>query len=207
MARSSGGGSRRRRLLRTDVPHSYAPFAAPVRHPRPRFFLASALAGLSPGREDGLRALGSHPPLPGIRALRRSPTPPITGLPHLAGPLEPGMDRGKPHGCFSFQEAVCRRMVTAAFPGAQTERRGAAGPVRGLLGGSTPPAALFPVSEIRSQGSEVSDLFACFQTAGGQSFFRSIPNSSSASARKAVNSSRCSGLRSRCIATQRTAQS
>ena len=33
--------------------------------------------------------------------------------------------------------------MTATSPGAQTERRGGAGPVRGLLGGKTSPAALF----------------------------------------------------------------
>jgi hypothetical protein len=35
----------------------------------------------------------------------------------------------------SFVKAVCDIMVTAIYPGAQTERRGGAGPVRGLLGG------------------------------------------------------------------------
>jgi hypothetical protein len=34
-------------------------------------------------------------------------------------------------------------MATATYPGAQTERRGGAGPVRGLLGGKTSPAAFF----------------------------------------------------------------
>jgi len=33
-------------------------------------------------------------------------------------------------------------MATATSPGAQTQRRGGAGPVRGLLGGKTSPAAL-----------------------------------------------------------------
>ena len=33
-------------------------------------------------------------------------------------------------------------MMTATLSGAQTERRGGAGPVRGLLGGKTSPAAL-----------------------------------------------------------------
>src|SRR6516225_3777006 len=37
---------------------------------------------------------------------------------------------------------VCSMVTTATFPGAQTERRSGAGPVRGLLGGKTPPAAL-----------------------------------------------------------------
>jgi hypothetical protein len=41
----------------------------------------------------------------------------------------------------SFSEAVCFRMG-AAYPGAQTERRGGAGPVRGLLGDKASPAAL-----------------------------------------------------------------
>jgi hypothetical protein len=35
----------------------------------------------------------------------------------------------------SFLRTVCRIIVTATFPGAQTERRGDAGPVRDLLGG------------------------------------------------------------------------
>jgi hypothetical protein len=37
----------------------------------------------------------------------------------------------------SFLKAVCDIMVTATYPGAQTESRraGSAGPVRGLLGG------------------------------------------------------------------------
>jgi hypothetical protein len=34
-------------------------------------------------------------------------------------------------------------MATATNPGAQTERRGGAGPVRGLLGDKTSPAAFF----------------------------------------------------------------
>src|SRR5215469_13966046 len=34
-------------------------------------------------------------------------------------------------------------MMMATHPGAQTERRGGAGPVRGILGGKTSPAALF----------------------------------------------------------------
>ena len=41
----------------------------------------------------------------------------------------------------SLGEAVCDRMATATHPGAQTERRSDAGPVRGLLGGKTSPAA------------------------------------------------------------------
>src|SRR5262249_48903890 len=40
-----------------------------------------------------------------------------------------------------ISDAVCRRMATATIPGAQNGRRGGAGPVRGLLGGSTSPAA------------------------------------------------------------------
>src|SRR6516162_3982262 len=43
----------------------------------------------------------------------------------------------------SLSEAVCVRMVAATLPGAQTERRGGAGPVRDLLGGKALPAALF----------------------------------------------------------------
>jgi hypothetical protein len=35
----------------------------------------------------------------------------------------------------SISKAVCLIMVAATFSGAQTERRGGAGPVRGLLGG------------------------------------------------------------------------
>jgi hypothetical protein len=37
-------------------------------------------------------------------------------------------------------------MVTATWPSAQTERRGGAGPVRGLFGGKASPAALFVLS-------------------------------------------------------------
>ena len=43
----------------------------------------------------------------------------------------------------SFVKAVCDIMVTATYPGAQTERRGGAEAVRGLLGGKASPAALF----------------------------------------------------------------
>jgi hypothetical protein len=39
-------------------------------------------------------------------------------------------------------KAVCVKMVKVTSPGAQTERRGGAGPVRGLLGGKASPAAL-----------------------------------------------------------------
>src|SRR5262249_39813799 len=42
----------------------------------------------------------------------------------------------------SLSKAVCLRMVPAYLPGAQTERRGGAGPVGGLLGGKPSPAAL-----------------------------------------------------------------
>src|SRR5262245_26040186 len=42
----------------------------------------------------------------------------------------------------SFSQAVCSKMERSP-PGAQTERRGGAGPVRGLLGGKASPAALF----------------------------------------------------------------
>ena len=34
----------------------------------------------------------------------------------------------------SLSEAVCLGMIAATYPGAQTERRGGAGPVGGLLG-------------------------------------------------------------------------
>jgi hypothetical protein len=50
----------------------------------------------------------------------------------------------------SLSEAVCLRIVTATFPGAQTERRGGAGPVRGLLG-SKDPTGRSPHSPSRSQ--------------------------------------------------------
>jgi hypothetical protein len=40
-------------------------------------------------------------------------------------------------GCFSFRELVCDTMA-AHLPGAQTERRGGAGPAGGLLGGKDP---------------------------------------------------------------------
>src|SRR5262249_20196306 len=39
-----------------------------------------------------------------------------------------------------------------ALPGAQTERRGGAGPVRALLGGVTSPAALFPSQLVSFRG-------------------------------------------------------
>src|SRR5262245_8462123 len=42
---------------------------------------------------------------------------------------------------FSLSRLVCGRMA-AHLPGAQTERRGGAGPAGGLLGGKAPPAAL-----------------------------------------------------------------
>jgi hypothetical protein len=43
----------------------------------------------------------------------------------------------------SFEAAACGRMTRSSAPGAQTERRGDAGPVRVLLGGGTSPAAWF----------------------------------------------------------------
>jgi hypothetical protein len=43
---------------------------------------------------------------------------------------------------FLFQEAGLRYNENAIASGAQTERRGEAGPGRGLLGGETSPAAL-----------------------------------------------------------------
>src|SRR5262249_32594686 len=45
------------------------------------------------------------------------------------------------HMDFSFEKVVCSLMTSATLPGAQTERRGGAGPVRGLLGGKASPAA------------------------------------------------------------------
>jgi hypothetical protein len=45
----------------------------------------------------------------------------------------------------SNSEAVCPIMATATYPGAQTERRGGAGPVGGLLGGKDPTGRLFRV--------------------------------------------------------------
>src|SRR5205814_2728851 len=47
--------------------------------------------------------------------------------------------RGETHGSVSFSEAVCA-ILKGHGPGAQTERRGDAGPVRGLLGGRPSPA-------------------------------------------------------------------
>jgi hypothetical protein len=41
---------------------------------------------------------------------------------------------------FSLKKAACPRIVAATFAGAQTERRGDAGPVRSLLGGKAAPA-------------------------------------------------------------------
>jgi hypothetical protein len=41
----------------------------------------------------------------------------------------------------SFGAVACVRMKRSSAPGAQTERRGDAGPVRDLLGGETSPAA------------------------------------------------------------------
>jgi hypothetical protein len=41
----------------------------------------------------------------------------------------------------SVDAAVCVRITRSSAPGAQTERRGDAGPVRDLLGGETSPAA------------------------------------------------------------------
>jgi hypothetical protein len=47
----------------------------------------------------------------------------------------------------SFEVEACGRMTRSSTPGAQTERRGDAGPVRVLLGGTSSPAALlFPFS-------------------------------------------------------------
>ena len=40
-------------------------------------------------------------------------------------------------------------MMMATSPGAQTERRGGAGPVRGLLGGKASPAAFFAAHKSR----------------------------------------------------------
>src|SRR5262249_51703673 len=45
----------------------------------------------------------------------------------------------------SFLKAVCDIMVTATYPGAQTERRGGAGPVRDLLGGKASSADFLPI--------------------------------------------------------------
>ena len=38
----------------------------------------------------------------------------------------------------SLSETVCGRVTMATYPGAQTERRGGAGPVGSLLGGKDP---------------------------------------------------------------------
>src|SRR5207248_9755255 len=46
----------------------------------------------------------------------------------------------------SFADAVCERVMTA-LPGAQTERRGGAGPAGGLLGGKDPTGRFFRSQE------------------------------------------------------------
>jgi hypothetical protein len=52
--------------------------------------------------------------------------------------------RGEPHcKCLLFLDSVCVTMMRSSLPGAQTERRGDAGPVRVLLGGGHAPA-VFP---------------------------------------------------------------
>src|SRR5258708_12037980 len=58
---------------------------------------------------------------------------------------------------------VCATMETSS-PGAQTERRGDAGPVRGLLGGKTSPAALLSNQPQRSHAWHFSASCAvhCF---------------------------------------------
>jgi hypothetical protein len=62
---------------------------------------------------------------------------------------------GKSHCYISFLKTVCGIMATATHPGAQTERRGGAGPVRGLLGGKD-LTGRFSSSTARAFGSLVA---------------------------------------------------
>src|SRR5262245_17609432 len=55
--------------------------------------------------------------------------------------IEPRSDQ---HGRNSNQMLVCAGMATACTLGAQTGRRGDAGPVRGLLGGKDPTGRVYP---------------------------------------------------------------
>jgi hypothetical protein len=55
----------------------------------------------------------------------------------------------KRHDSCSLKQAVCVIMATATYPGAQTERRGGAEPVGGLLGGKDPTGRF--VSGVRNQ--------------------------------------------------------
>jgi hypothetical protein len=57
-------------------------------------------------------------------------------------------------------------MVAATFPGAQTERRGGAGPVRGLLGGKGPSGRFVAQSRIRHFSKSPSS-FCHFSESGG----------------------------------------
>src|SRR5262249_24853672 len=54
----------------------------------------------------------------------------------------------EPHDSFSLSSVVCRGMA-ATCSGAQTERRGGAGPAGDLLGGKALPAVLIPVFTCR----------------------------------------------------------
>src|SRR5215510_8114297 len=70
-------------------------------------------------------------------------------------------------------------------PGAQTERRGDAGPVRDLLGGKAAPAAILSETLIRNSARNTKTLhprrwfFAASQVVSpGQSFFLSFRKSS-----------------------------
>src|SRR5437867_12137979 len=64
----------------------------------------------------------------------------------------------------SFHELVCETMKTPSTPGAQTERRGEAGPVRGLLHGWDSPASFVP--GVRDQESGVNAAFTSPVTFG-----------------------------------------
>jgi hypothetical protein len=59
----------------------------------------------------------------------------------LAGQGEPQRHECRPHGAISCMGGGLRYNGARAAPGAQTERPGAARPVRALLGGETSPAA------------------------------------------------------------------
>src|SRR5262249_49346478 len=77
---------------------------------------------------------------------RRLPARPLAG-PAAAAALgtspPPVQGRGKRHGSLLPRRAGLRYNNKAIRPGAPTERRGEAGPVRGLLGGKASPAAFF----------------------------------------------------------------
>src|SRR5207237_10596163 len=79
------------------------------------------------------------------------------GAPSAAGParcqgrtemLQPTVER---HGRFSLSRLVCDRRA-GHLPGAQTERRGGAGPAGACLAVRTPPALLVPHLSPRPHG-------------------------------------------------------